>query len=745
MRTPDSRTADEGRRQSPRLTLLVVLLAALGLGAPAPTQAATYTVRQCDPSYTSTTDFFYPGVRRADAFFTVNQCATAGSLGLHANPFKTVAMNDGNLYLAWAPDGTAFVKWRASFQGGTGTSDGVLLWARACSDFWCNVSWSNLFFGYDDWGSPKEKSWSGGALALQVRMVCTGYGGSDGCQFGQFAPGLVMYEPEMTLNDAYTPAAPDLSGGSLLAGGWLRGEQSLNVQSSDRGGGVVENAIVVGGITRASRKPACAGPVYGPAGPAWTRLRPCPTEDTGAIRIDLSDLADGTHQFRVVTSDPAGQSTSGAPFNVLVDNTAPGAPASAGIDGGDGWRRHNDFGIHWENPIERFAPIAAVHWRLCPLAGGSCTSGRKPGADVTRLENLAAAGSGEHDLAIWLEDAAGNQDVDRARHIRLRLDTEAPTLSFARSNPADPLRVSVDAHDDQSGLADGEIEIRRVGGSSWHPVRTRVESSQLVGVVDDERFENGSYRLRARAVDGAGNQASTDRRSDGAQMSLRLPLRVQTRLRVGLPHVTRRANGRKVTLLRSSGRVRVGRRARIRGSLANRDGQPIDEATIHVYSKTRGSPKDFATVGLVHTDRHGRFSYVARATRSRVVRFRYPGSRRIRAQSRNVVLQVPAMSTIRSSDRSLLVGDSVTFRGRLFTGPIPRGGKLMEIQAFFRGRWRTFSTVRTNRRGGWHFGYRFGGTRGIVRYRFRIRIPPEAGYPFALGGSPTAFVTVRGP
>jgi hypothetical protein len=41
--------------------------------------------------------------------------------------------------------------------------------------------------------------------------------------------------------------------------------------------------------------------------------------------------------------------------------------------------------------------------------------------------------------------------------------------------------------------------------------------------------------------------------------------------------------------------------------------------------------------------------------------------------------------------------------------------------------------------------YRFDGTRGVVRYHFRIRVPPEAGYPFALGGSPTAFVTVRGP
>jgi hypothetical protein len=216
-------------------------------------------------------------------------------------------------------------------------------------------------------------------------------------------------------------------------------------------------------------------------------------------------------------------------------------------------------------------------------------------------------------------------------------------------------------------------------------------------------------------------------------------------MRLPRPRVTRRANGKRVTRLRSSGRVRFGRHARIRGTLTNRDGQPIDEAIIHVYSKTRGSPKDFATVGLVHTDRRGRFSYVARATRSRILRFRYAGSRRIRARTRDVTLQVPALSTIRANDDSMLVGDSVTFTGRLLTGPIPTGGKLMEVQAFFRGRWRTFSTVRSGLRGRWRFSYRFGGTRGVVRYRFRVRVPPEAGYPFATGGSSTAFVRVRGP
>ena len=166
---------------------------------------------------------------------------------------------------------------------------------------------------------------------------------------------------------------------------------------------------------------------------------------------------------------------------------------------------------------------------------------------------------------------------------------------------------------------------------------------------------------------------------------------------------------------------------------------------VHVLSRTRSGSDDFATSAIVRTDRRGRFSYLARGLRSRVLRFRYAGSRRIRAQTRDVVLDVPASSSIRPSDRALLVGDAVTFTGRLRTKPIPRGGKLMEVQAFFRSRWRTFSTVRSDARGRWRFSYRFGGTTGLIRYRFRVLIPTEAGYPFATGASRTVFVTVRGP
>jgi hypothetical protein len=82
--------------------------------------------------------------------------------------------------------------------------------------------------------------------------------------------------------------------------------------------------------------------------------------------------------------------------------------------------------------------------------------------------------------------------------------------------------------------------------------------------------------------------------------------------------------------------------------------------------------------------------------------------------------------------------------GALRGGYVPEGGKLVDLLAYYRGQWRTFATTRTVAAGRWSYRYRFGATRGLVRYRFRARLRREAAYPFELGYSPVVRVTVRG-
>ena len=78
----------------------------------------------------------------------------------------------------------------------------------------------------------------------------------------------------------------------------------------------------------------------------------------------------------------------------------------------------------------------------------------------------------------------------------------------------------------------------------------------------------------------------------------------------------------------------------------------------------------------------------------------------------------------------------VRFSGRLGLrgATTPRSGKIVELQAFDRGRWRTFATARARgSKGRWSASYTFGGTPG--RYPVRLRIRREAVFPYDLGYS----------
>jgi len=117
---------------------------------------------------------------------------------------------------------------------------------------------------------------------------------------------------------------------------------------------------------------------------------------------------------------------------------------------------------------------------------------------------------------------------------------------------------------------------------------------------------------------------------------------------------------------------------------------------------------------------------VTMAARAPTARRREPGARRWGRRARRIVVAG---------------GRPVRFEGRVGR-PLPRYGKLVEVQAYFRGRWRTISAVRARRDGRWRFRYTFAAASRRASYRLRARVPVEAGYRFAAGASRPVRVTV---
>lgn len=411
--------------------------------------------------------------------------------------------------------------------------------------------------------------------------------------------------------------------------------------------------------------------------------------------------------------------------------------------------------IAWDNPDEGDrAPIVAAHYRICAKPGGDCTAGSQSSTGIGRVADLAVPGPGEWLVRIWRQDAAGNQEPANASlPVSLRYDPEPPKLGFETPSMSDPTLISVSVTDGVSGLASGQIEISQEGSNTWHALSTQHENGRLVTRVDDVSFPPGTYLLRATAHDQAGNQSSSDRRLDGQPMVITLPLRIPTALRAGVMSSKivrkearrggkRRKVRRRVQVMKSLDRVAFGRRVRLGGVLENADGQPIADAEVHVFSRSATTPEQL--VGIVRTDVHGRYSYVARASSSRILRFVYNGSALILPAQHDVTMLVRAASTIRAKPRRLLNGQAVGFSGRLRSLPVPPAGKLVELQVVLSGRWQTFRTTLTDQDGWWRVRYRFRRSCGLIRYRFRARLPAEAGYTFESGRTRAVGVRVRG-
>jgi len=585
-----------------------------------------------------------------------------------------------------------------------------------------------------------------GATRIVQRVICQGAAGRKSCS-SQGANYVRTYEAEASVVDDQAPTATIAADTPLATGAWVSGIQPLNYDAQDNVGVALAQATIGDRVAGADQR-SCASA----SATAFASGVPCPN-GPGTVSVKTTQLPEGTQQLVMEIQDTAGNTGASAPITVRIDNTAP-ARVGASVDGGDGWRNTNDFVVSWSAPPEDDrAPITAALYKLCPAAGVECSQSEQTADGITSTP-VAVPAPGQWTMSLWRRDAAGNADPSTASDpVTLRYDPEPPQVAFDAPSAADPTLVSAPVTDLVSGPAAGTIEISAPGSKTWQTLDTRLENGHLVARIDDAALPAGSYVLRATVRDQAHNEASTTERVDGQAMAVTLPLRIVSTLQAGVSRthtvtrVVRRGGKRRkvrrpVTRIRSRAVVRLGGQAVVVGRLANRDGQGIAAADVQVFSRTEGGPEQL--VGTVQTDATGAYSYTAAGSTSRTLRFAYAGSPLILPAERSVRIVVPAVGSVAVSRSRVLNGERVTFSGRVKSAPLPPGGKLVELQVLLSRGWNTFLTARTDEAGRWAVPYRFGRTRGVQWYRFRVRLPREAGYPFGAGASKSIRVRVRG-
>lgn len=362
---------------------------------------------------------------------------------------------------------------------------------------------------------------------------------------------------------------------------------------------------------------------------------------------------------------------------------------------------------------------------------------RVPCADLpsapARLDSTRHA-DGTHDVSATAIDAAGNAGESRRP---LRIDNNAPgavgdlaveggeavrahnSFDLTWTTPPGQAAPMARAH-----YRLCEEEDRSACATTSRPVM----GGRLSGITVPRR---GDYTLALWLEDEAGN---VDPSTASSTVRLRFDDRVPASVESGI------AKGGSLAASRT---VAHRDRPRVRGRVLA-PGAVVPNGRVVLEGRRRGAAGAFDREATAEIERGGRFELAAPRGSSRSLRVGFEGSDSVRpATGGELRLGVRALTTIDVNRHRSRNGGRVRFSGRLLGRPKPRPGKLIELQAHYRDRWRVFKVIRTDRRGRWSTRYRFGGTRGTVTYPFRAGIRREASYPYEPGVSRVVEVRVR--
>ena len=192
-------------------------------------------------------------------------------------------------------------------------------------------------------------------------------------------------------------------------------------------------------------------------------------------------------------------------------------------------------------------------------------------------------------------------------------------------------------------------------------------------------------------------------------------------------------------------RAGFGKRALLRGRLANEAGRPIAGATLDVYTQVLSPGAPYRLLGHVLSGGDGGYRVVVPAGPSRHLLIGY------RSHLNDVkptalaeaTETVPAAAKLTPVPRHVRNGQRVVFRGHLLGGFVPASGKAVEVQVKIGRTWRDILSTRSDRHGLFKAGYRFTRTHARVTYRFRAVIRTDSDYPYTDGRSNIARVRLN--
>ncbi len=385
-----------------RLASALAVFAALTLGWASSARAAEYRVDICTPI--SNTDSGLTIVQNGPALVTQG-CDAAIANGIQQQGVLNQPITGGQHWTLNAPAGAkihtveAFVSFTTPSTWGQGTpgEGGGLRWrlnrgADAGGGTLMEASHLNV-------PEAGQNTFDVNSDSLTSEMACPG--GSTCLAH----PSVVFKNLIAHIIDDFTPTAT--FGGSLLAGGPVRGSKELSVEVSDQGAGVFGAALSIDGAVQDTFH----DPNGGACEPPYVFVQPCKPKLSETYTVNTNVLSEGPHELSIEVVDGA-NNVSVTPIVFTVHNapTNTALPLLAGATKIGGLLKTTTG--NWDGSPTDFT----YQWFRCPAGATGPGAGCSPivGAtgDTFTPEN---ADANQRDLVqVTATNAAGSETATSA-------------------------------------------------------------------------------------------------------------------------------------------------------------------------------------------------------------------------------------------------------------------------------------------------------------------------------------------
>ncbi len=557
------------RRSSPATLILILTMAGL-LAGPAPEAgAARYAVAQCgwkvgnDGNWLETAN---------DKFNRSSWCGVPPG----SDPWDGVHITSGTRGSTDFVAGTKFARWRWNAPPGTGivTVNGAR-WQVLKDNFQHRLGSAlpggsfNSFAEFSSTDTNKRefnRAFSPHAAAFESRLLCARPSGRNCSVTGTSLAGVRGMT--ITLEDPVRPVST-LSG-AFSSGGWLRGSPGFPVEQyryrfraalqRDRGRRFGQGEHRARLRHRPDRRAVArhqdAALPHRSRGQPFDRHQPAERRPASGHRLRdrLRRAAVAVRLWRLCAPTTTRRRRLGV--SVVV--------------GGDHWRKAGPFELKWTNPDQGVAaPIAGVRYRI--TGPGSYDSGVVATGAADGLTGLNVPSAGSYRVAVWLVDAAGNENPAATAEATLRFDDVDPVAFLLHPEEETPELLRATVSDEHSGPGRRGHLLPpsgrgRSGGTCRPGSKPTVRPPRSARPSLPTTCRPGRYDIRTRVRDAAGNESVSDRRPDGTRLVLKAPLKDETRLDARL--VGSRVSGRSIE-------VPFGEPVKLRGRLTGERGRGV--------------------------------------------------------------------------------------------------------------------------------------------------------------------------